>query len=86
MSQPTPAPVHATTDITFRIRRFNPEIDSEPHWEDYVVPCYPTDRILDALAQIKGPLSDLRFSTTKKVSGVAVPPSIAVRPARVAFR
>ena len=54
MSQPTPAPVHATTDVTFRIRRFNPEIDSEPHWEDYVVPCYPTDRILDALAQIKG--------------------------------
>ena len=54
MSQPTPAPVHKTTDVTFRIRRFNPEIDSEPHWEDYVVPCYPTDRILDALAQIKG--------------------------------
>ncbi|MEN9711269.1 MAG: hypothetical protein RL441_1261 [Actinomycetota bacterium] len=54
MSQPTPAPAHKTTDVTFRIRRFNPEIDSEPHWEDYVVPCYPTDRILDALAQIKG--------------------------------
>ena len=54
MSQPTPAPVHKTTDVTFRIRRFNPEIDTEPHWEDYVVPCYPTDRILDALAQIKG--------------------------------
>jgi succinate dehydrogenase / fumarate reductase iron-sulfur subunit len=54
MSQPTPAPVHKTTDVTFRIRRFNPEVDAEPHWEDYVVPCYPTDRILDALAQIKG--------------------------------
>jgi succinate dehydrogenase / fumarate reductase iron-sulfur subunit len=54
MSLPTPAPAITTTDVTFRIRRFNPEIDSEPHWEDYVVPCYPTDRILDALAQIKG--------------------------------
>lgn len=54
MSQPTPAPVLVTTDVTFKIRRFNPEVDSEPHWEDYVVPCYPTDRILDALAQIKG--------------------------------
>ena len=46
-----PAPV--AIDVTFRIRRFNPEIDSEPHWEDYVVPCYPTDRILDGLAKIK---------------------------------
>ena len=43
-----------TTDVTFRVRRFNPEVDSEAHWEDYVVPCYPTDRILDALHQIKG--------------------------------
>ncbi len=43
-----------TVDVTFRIRRFNPEVDTEAHWEDYVVPCYPTDRILDALHQIKG--------------------------------
>lgn len=46
-----PAPV--AVDVTFRIRRFNPELDTEPHWEDYVVPCYPTDRILDGLAKIK---------------------------------
>ncbi|MEY4347681.1 MAG: hypothetical protein RIS43_100 [Actinomycetota bacterium] len=45
-----------TVDVTFRIRRFNPEVDTEAHWEDYVVPCYPTDRILDALHQIKGDL------------------------------
>ena len=43
-----------TTDVTFRVRRFNPEVDTDAHWEDYVVPCYPTDRILDALHQIKG--------------------------------
>jgi len=43
-----------TSDVTFRIRRFNPEVDQEPRWEDYVVACYPTDRILDALHQIKG--------------------------------
>jgi succinate dehydrogenase / fumarate reductase iron-sulfur subunit len=43
-----------TVDVTFRIRRFNPEVDTEAHWEDYVIPCYPTDRILDALHQIKG--------------------------------
>ena len=43
-----------TVDVTFRIRRFNPEVDSEPKWEDFTIPCYPTDRILDALHQIKG--------------------------------
>ena len=40
-------------DVTFRVRRFNPEVDQEPHWEDYVVACLPTDRILDALHTIK---------------------------------
>jgi succinate dehydrogenase / fumarate reductase iron-sulfur subunit len=40
-------------DVTFQVRRFNPEVDSEPHWENYVVQCLPTDRILDALHSIK---------------------------------
>jgi succinate dehydrogenase / fumarate reductase iron-sulfur subunit len=40
-------------DVEFQIRRFNPEVDSEPHWENYVVKCLPTDRILDALHAIK---------------------------------
>jgi len=40
--------------VTFRIRRFDPEVDGEPHYEDYTVDCYPTDRILDALHKIKG--------------------------------
>ncbi|TAK71286.1 MAG: succinate dehydrogenase iron-sulfur subunit [Actinomycetota bacterium] len=47
----TAAPV--TSDVTVRIRRYNPETDLEPHWEDYVVPCFPTDRVLDALNKIK---------------------------------
>lgn len=42
------------TDVTFKIRRFIPEIDDEPHWEEYVVSALPTDRVLDALGQIKG--------------------------------
>jgi succinate dehydrogenase / fumarate reductase iron-sulfur subunit len=41
-------------DVTFKIRRFIPEIDEEPHWEEYVVSAYPTDRVLDALMKIKG--------------------------------
>ena len=41
-------------DVTFKIRRFIPEFDEEPHWEEYVVSAYPTDRVLDALMKIKG--------------------------------
>lgn len=52
-SVPTP-PRTEPTDVTFRIRRFLPELDDEPHWEDYVVSVYPTDRVLDALMKIKG--------------------------------
>ena len=40
-------------DVTLRIRRYNPEQDSEPHWEDYTVTAYGTDRLLDALHTIK---------------------------------
>ena len=40
-------------DVTMRLRRYNPEQDSEPHWEDYTVTMYGTDRVLDALHKIK---------------------------------
>jgi succinate dehydrogenase / fumarate reductase iron-sulfur subunit len=40
-------------DITLRIRRFNPEADTEPHWEEYTVEAEPTDRVLELLHQIK---------------------------------
>jgi succinate dehydrogenase / fumarate reductase iron-sulfur subunit len=40
--------------VTLKIRRYNPEVDAEPHWESYTVPAEPTDRILDALHKIKG--------------------------------
>lgn len=42
-----------TISVTFRIRRFNPETDTDAHWEDYTVECYPTDRVLDGLHAIK---------------------------------
>lgn len=47
----TPVPV--ATDVTFRIRRYRPDFDEEPHWEDYTVALYPTDRVLTALEKIK---------------------------------
>ncbi|HEY8532006.1 MAG TPA: 2Fe-2S iron-sulfur cluster-binding protein, partial [Limnochorda sp.] len=35
------------------IRRFNPETDTKPHMERYEVDVEPSDRLLDALNQIK---------------------------------
>jgi succinate dehydrogenase / fumarate reductase, iron-sulfur subunit len=39
--------------VQLRIRRFNPEADDEPHWEQYLVDAEPTDRVLDLLHQVK---------------------------------
>jgi succinate dehydrogenase / fumarate reductase, iron-sulfur subunit len=39
--------------VTLQIRRYNPDLDDEPHWESYDVECLPTERILDALHKIK---------------------------------
>jgi succinate dehydrogenase / fumarate reductase iron-sulfur subunit len=39
--------------VQLRIRRFNPEVDEEPHWEEYRVDAEPTDRVLDLLHQVK---------------------------------
>ena len=40
-------------DIIVRVRRYNPETDSEPYWQEFTVPMYSTSRILDALHHIK---------------------------------
>ncbi|MQA61533.1 MAG: succinate dehydrogenase iron-sulfur subunit [Actinophytocola sp.] len=47
-----PAPEGSIT-VTVKILRFNPELDSEPHWESYDVPALPTDRVLNLLINIK---------------------------------
>jgi succinate dehydrogenase / fumarate reductase iron-sulfur subunit len=39
--------------VTLKLRRFNPELDTEPHWESYVVPAEPNDRLLDLLHYVK---------------------------------
>jgi len=39
--------------VTLRIQRFNPEVDAEAHFEEYQVLAHATDRVLDALHQIK---------------------------------
>ena len=40
-------------DVQLRILRFDPDRDALPHWEEYVVPAEPSDRVLDLLHQVK---------------------------------
>ena len=39
--------------ITLQIQRYNPENDKQPAFKDYAVEVQPTDRVLDALMQVK---------------------------------
>jgi succinate dehydrogenase / fumarate reductase, iron-sulfur subunit len=40
-------------DHTFRIKRYDPDVDVKPHFEEYVVDLEPKDRVLDGLNAIK---------------------------------
>jgi succinate dehydrogenase / fumarate reductase iron-sulfur subunit len=39
--------------VHLRVKRYNPEIDTKPHWQEFEVEAEPTDRILDALHTAK---------------------------------
>ncbi|MFC0601182.1 succinate dehydrogenase iron-sulfur subunit [Streptomyces palmae] len=39
--------------VTFRIRRFNPEVSDESTWQDFQVEIDPKERVLDGLHKIK---------------------------------
>ncbi|MEU0340546.1 succinate dehydrogenase iron-sulfur subunit [Streptomyces bobili] len=39
--------------VTFRVRRFNPEVAAEAFWDDFQVEIDPKERVLDALHKIK---------------------------------
>src|ERR671917_994642 len=39
--------------VDLRILRFDPERDTRPHWERYVVEAGPMDRVLDVLQTVK---------------------------------
>ncbi|BDH08208.1 MULTISPECIES: succinate dehydrogenase iron-sulfur subunit [Streptomyces] len=39
--------------VTLRIRRFNPEVSAEVHWEDFQLEMDPKERVLDGLNKIK---------------------------------
>ncbi|GHB43679.1 succinate dehydrogenase iron-sulfur subunit [Streptomyces viridiviolaceus] len=39
--------------VTFRVRRFNPEVSAEATWEDFQLELDPKERVLDGLHKIK---------------------------------
>ncbi|GAA2364824.1 succinate dehydrogenase iron-sulfur subunit [Streptomyces cuspidosporus] len=39
--------------VTFRIRRFNPEVSDQSYWEDFQLEIDPKERVLDGLHKIK---------------------------------
>ncbi|MER6979917.1 succinate dehydrogenase iron-sulfur subunit [Streptomyces carpinensis] len=39
--------------VTFRVRRFNPEVSAEATWEDFQMEIDPKERVLDGLHKIK---------------------------------
>ncbi|GAA1161072.1 succinate dehydrogenase iron-sulfur subunit [Streptomyces hebeiensis] len=39
--------------VTFRIRRFNPEVSDEVQWQDFPIEIDPKERVLDGLHKIK---------------------------------
>jgi succinate dehydrogenase / fumarate reductase iron-sulfur subunit len=59
-------------DVKLRILRFNPEVDKEPHFEEYTVETNPMDRLLDLLHQVKWRLDSslaLRYSCAHGICG-----------------
>jgi succinate dehydrogenase / fumarate reductase, iron-sulfur subunit len=46
-------PAAGLKTITLRVFRFNPDTDAEPTYREYQVQADPTDRVLDALNQVK---------------------------------
>ena len=40
-------------EVTLRVRRYNPEVSDEAHWDDFTLTMYGTDRVLDALHKAK---------------------------------
>jgi succinate dehydrogenase / fumarate reductase iron-sulfur subunit len=40
-------------DVTLIVRRYDPDVDAEPYWQDFDLVMHGTDRVLDALHKIK---------------------------------
>ena len=53
LDEPDRRRANRTTELTLRIRRFNPEVSEESWWDEFTVEMHPTDRLLDALHEVK---------------------------------
>jgi succinate dehydrogenase / fumarate reductase, iron-sulfur subunit len=52
-TEPGPAPTERFT-VTIKVKRFNPEVDTKPHWQAFTVEDVEgTDRVLDVLHKAK---------------------------------
>ncbi|MFD5425017.1 succinate dehydrogenase iron-sulfur subunit [Streptomyces sp. NPDC127084] len=47
------SPASPYITVTFRIRRFNPEVSAEAEWQDFQIEIDPKERVLDGLHKIK---------------------------------
>jgi succinate dehydrogenase / fumarate reductase iron-sulfur subunit len=59
-------------DLTLRIKRYDPEKDREPHWQEFKVQAHPMDRVLDVLMKVKWEQDDsigLRKSCAHGICG-----------------
>jgi succinate dehydrogenase / fumarate reductase, iron-sulfur subunit len=56
-ARPTAGPRRDATTalrtVTLRILRLDPEVDAKPRYQEYTIQAEPTDRVLDALNQVK---------------------------------
>src|SRR4051794_41983724 len=43
----------ATRHLTVRIKRYDPERDDAPHWQEFQAEADPMDRVLDVLQNVK---------------------------------
>lgn len=46
-------PANTSLEVTVKVKRYNPDVETKPHWETYKVQCEPGDRVLDALHKVK---------------------------------
>ena len=43
----------AEVEVQLRVKRYNPDRDARPHWQEFTVQAEPTDRVLDVLHTVK---------------------------------
>ena len=60
---------HPTSNRTFRILRYRPEVDDAPHWEEFESACMHDTSVLDALNDIRDRLApDLSYRSSCRMA------------------